>query len=56
MYFKCNSCGYKWKSRKEFGKPGKCPKCSSTNIYHLEEDEVFVGGRKKYDRYGNLIS
>ena len=30
--YKCNKCGYYWKSRKKWSDPAKCPKCGSKNI------------------------
>lgn len=28
----CNSCGYKWVSKKNFGSPSICPNCKERNI------------------------
>ncbi|MCA1765069.1 MAG: transcriptional regulator [Desulfobulbaceae bacterium] len=37
---KCLACGYLFKERKRFSRPGKCPKCRETRIrpatYHIE--------------------
>lgn len=30
--FVCNSCNYRWMSKKDFGEPGKCQKCNSLSI------------------------
>lgn len=35
--FRCLSCGYVFKSRKKFSKPGKCPECRNSHI----ENAVF---------------
>lgn len=37
----CLSCGYIFKDRKRFSRPGKCPKCRHTRIrpatYHIDQ-------------------
>ncbi len=30
--FHCLSCGYRFKDRKRFTRPGKCPKCRGTHV------------------------
>ena len=30
--YTCKECEYQWISRKDFGKPCKCPSCNSKNI------------------------
>ncbi len=35
-YF-CNTCQYRWESRKKYGAPAFCPKCSSESILLFEE-------------------
>ena len=30
--FKCYGCGFVFKGRKRFTKPGKCPRCRSTHL------------------------
>jgi predicted Zn-ribbon and HTH transcriptional regulator len=35
--FRCLSCGYEFKERKKFSKPGKCPECRNSHI----ENAVF---------------
>ena len=30
--FECLSCGYEFKDRKRYTRPGRCPKCKSTHV------------------------
>jgi transcriptional regulator len=30
--FECLSCGYQFKERKRFTRPGRCPKCRDTHV------------------------
>jgi len=30
--FQCLSCGYEFKDRKRFTRPGRCPKCKETHV------------------------
>ena len=38
--FRCSSCGYVFKNRKKFTRPGKCPECRHSHIenalFHVE--------------------
>lgn len=38
--FYCNSCGFEFKNRKKYMKPGKCPECRNSHIgcalFHIE--------------------
>ena len=37
----CQHCGYVFKERRRYSKPGRCPRCKKTHIlapgYHVEE-------------------
>ena len=33
--FKCNSCKYRWKTKKDYGEPPKCPNCRDKDIVNL---------------------
>lgn len=39
--FRCMSCGYIFKDRKKYTRPGRCPKCRESHIenavFHVEE-------------------
>ena len=30
--FQCHSCGYTFKERKRFSRPGRCPRCKETHV------------------------
>ena len=30
--FRCQSCGYTFKERKRFSRPGRCPRCKDTHV------------------------
>lgn len=30
--FECLSCGYEFKERKRYTRPGRCPKCKGTHV------------------------
>ena len=30
--FECRSCGYQFKNRKRYTRPGRCPKCKDTHL------------------------
>lgn len=38
--FRCMECGFLFKDRKHFAKPGRCPRCKST---HIEDPEYGIG-------------
>ena len=37
--YKCQKCGYKWKTRKEEGSPARCPGCNDKNISNVSRAE-----------------
>ena len=39
-YF-CESCGYKWESKKKFGEPSQCPSCKKDNITKYSGTEKY---------------
>jgi hypothetical protein len=45
--FRCLSCGYEFKDRKRFQRPGRCPICKRSHIepavYYIESDDVGSG-------------
>lgn len=41
--YTCNSCNYRWMSKKDFGEPAKCPKCNSLNIRKVKVTFIGVG-------------
>ena len=48
----CLDCDYKWKTKKDFGVPNKCPSCSSNNILKYSEfsgrmEEAFKEYKKR---------
>lgn len=43
--FKCYACQNKWEVPYGSPRPGKCPKCESTNIHRAEEDRGFGRGK-----------
>jgi hypothetical protein len=48
--FECNSCGYKWMTKKDWGQPNFCPGCKGKEFVNVDEVE-----RKKMEegwRYG----
>jgi predicted DNA-binding protein (UPF0251 family) len=40
--FKCYVCGHEWEEPHGTGRPGKCPKCGSTNIHRAPEDRGYA--------------
>ena len=55
-------CGYQWTSRKQFGAPGRCPRCSSTSICPAISHSPPSGVIRRvqlpseaYDSNGNII-
>ena len=30
--FRCQACGYTFKERKRFSRPGRCPRCKNTHV------------------------
>lgn len=45
----CNSCGYKWKSKKNFGNPSICPHCKKGDIIQ------YIKTKKGKEEYNNEI-
>ena len=35
--FRCNSCKYRWVTKKEWGGPSFCPNCKSKEIINVDE-------------------
>jgi len=38
-HYLCNSCKYEWRTRKDVGKPGFCPKCKWDKIVNVSVQE-----------------
>ena len=37
--FECNSCRYRWMTKKEWGQPNFCPGCKSKDFVNVDKKE-----------------
>ena len=47
----CQSCSYKWTSRKRWGEPSVCPHCRSNSILTAESHKEKIAWRLKKNKF-----